>query len=194
LSLWLKNNKNKEKNKMILDDLKELEKKSITVGIPIIGPNKGKWLYDKIVELKPKNILEIGTATGYSGIILGHLGANLTTIDQDKKAQAEAKKNFDEFKINSEIINGNGVEEVKKLSKEKSNVFDLIFIDFAKKRYIDVLEYCIDLVKVNGYIIADNIDLDGCQNFKTAVMNHPKLNTEIIDIEDELSCSEKIKD
>ena len=173
---------------MILDDLKELEKKSITVGIPIIGPNKGKWLYDKIVELKPKNILEIGTATGYSGIILGHLGANLTTIDQDKKAQAEAKKNFDEFKINSEIINGNGVEEVKKLSKEKSNVFDLIFIDFAKKRYIDVL------VKVNGYIIADNIDLDGCQNFKTAVMNHPKLNTEIIDIEDELSCSEKIKD
>ena len=66
---------------MILEKLKSLETESIGRGIPIIGSGKGRFLYEKVLEAKPKKVLELGTANGYSGIILGYLGAKLTTID-----------------------------------------------------------------------------------------------------------------
>ena len=167
---------------MIVSELKELEKESISRGIPIIGSEKGHWLYKKILELKPKKVLELGTANGYSGIILGSEGAELTTIEIDSKIAEEAKLNFKKFNITSKIIIEDGVEEIKKLNEN----FDLIFIDFAKKKYIEVLEDCIRLGK---YIIADNISFEGCQDFKEKILNHPKLKTEIIDIRDGLSFS-----
>ncbi len=167
---------------MIISKLKELEKESISRGIPIIGSEKGTWLYNKILELKPKKILELGTANGYSGIILGSEGAELTTIELDSKIAEEAKSNFEKFNINAKIIPGDGVEEIKRLDEN----FDLIFIDFAKKKYIEILEDCIRLGK---YIIADNISFEGCKDFKERILNHPKLKTKIIDIKDGLSFS-----
>ena len=172
---------------MILDKLKDLEKTSIERGIPIIGREKGAWLLKKVQQLKPKRILELGTANGYSGIILGSESAELTTVEINEKIAEEAVNNFSEFNINAKIIVGDGVEIVKELDGE----FDLIFIDFAKKKYIEILEKCIKLVKNGGLIIADNISMEGCQDFKEAVLNHQKLKTEIIDIKDGLSCSEK---
>ncbi len=176
---------------MIIDKLEKLEKESIERGIPIIGKYKGKWLYDKIKEVKPKKILELGTANGYSGIILGSEGAELTTIELDEKIANEAKNNFKEFNINAKIILGNCVEEVNILVKEKM-IFDLIFIDFSKRDYIKVLEDCILLVKKNGLIIADNITMEDCKDFKYGVLNHKQLKTEIINIKDGLSCSLKL--
>jgi predicted O-methyltransferase YrrM len=169
---------------MIISKLKELEKESISRNIPIIGSEKGTWLYNKILELKPKKILELGTANGYSGIILGSEGAKLTTIELNSKIIAEAKSNFKKFNINAKIINGDGVKEIKKLNEK----YDLIFIDFIKKEYITILEDCIRLGK---YIIADNINFKRCKNFKEKILNHPKLKTEIINIKDGLSFSKK---
>lgn len=167
---------------MVILKLKELEKESISRGIPIIGSEKGTWLYDKILELKPKKVLELGTANGYSGIILGSEGAELTTVELDSKIAEKAKSNFEKFNINARIIIGDGVEEIKKLDEN----FDLIFIDFAKKKYIKILEDCIRLGK---YIIADNISFEGCQDFKEKILNDKRLETEIIDIKDGLSFS-----
>tara|TARA_Y100000310_G_scaffold259717_1_gene268456 strand:+ start:644 stop:1159 length:516 start_codon:yes stop_codon:yes gene_type:complete len=167
---------------MIISKLRELEKESTSRGIPIIGSEKGTWLYKKILELKPKKVLEFGTANGYSGVILGSEGAELTTIEIDPKISKEAKLNFEKFDINANIIVEDGVEEIKKLNEN----FDLIFIDFAKKKYVEILEDCI---KLGRYIIADNISFEGCQDFKEKILNHPKLKTEIIDIKDGLSFS-----
>ena len=170
---------------MVILKLKELEKESISRSIPIIGSEKGTWLHNKVLELKPKKVLELGTANGYSGIILGSEGAELTTVEIDPKIAEEAKSNFKKFNINSKIIVGDGVEEIKKLDE----IFDLIFIDFVKKKYIEVLEDCIRLGK---YIISDNISFESCQDFKEKILNHSKLKTEIIDIKDGLSFS-KVK-
>src|SRR3989344_6990916 len=114
---------------MKISDLKELEKESLEKRIPIIGSKKGKWLLDKVKELKPKNILELGTANGYSGIILGSEKGELTTIEMDSNIAEEAEKNFKKFNINANIIIGNANLEIKNI-KEK---FDLIYIDHAKK-------------------------------------------------------------
>lgn len=176
---------------MIIDELRELENKSVEKGIPIIGREKGKWLYEKIKKIKPKKILELGTANGYSGCILGSLNGELTTIEQDKKAIEEAEKNFEKFNINTKIINGDAVKEVERLVKDEEK-FDLIFIDFSKKDYIKVLENCIKLINKNGVIIVDNITNDKCKEFKKETLNNKRLKTEIVMIRDGLSFSVKI--
>jgi len=159
--------------------------------IPIIGRDKAEWLHNKILELEPKKILELGTANGYSGCVLGSEGAELTTIEIDPIIAEEAKLNFEEFEINANIIVGDGVEEVNKLTENENNLesFDLIFIDFANKKYIQVLENCIKLVKNKGIIISDNILREDCEEYKDEVLNHPRLKTEIIEIDNGMSYS-----
>jgi len=173
---------------MIIEELKSLEEESIRRGIPIIGSEKGSWLYSKVKELKPKKVLELGTANGYSGIILGSEGASLTTIDINKKIVEEAKTNFETFNIKANVLVGDAEKEAKKLSSKKE-MFDLIYIDHYKRGYIAVLEDCIKMVRKGGLIIADNIIFPGCQDYREAVLSHPKLRTEIINIKDGLSCS-----
>jgi len=176
----------------IIRKLKPLEEVSLSRKIPIIGPDKGSWLASKVKELQPKHVLELGTANGYSGIILGSEGAEVTTIDINKEIVSEAEKNFKEFKIKAQLIVGDGVTIVKELAKRKKEYFDLIYIDFAKAKYKPVLDDCISMLKHNGYIIADNITMDGCKDFKEAVLHNSKLKTEIIHILDGLSCSRKM--
>ena len=180
---------------MIINKLKDLEKESIQRGIPILGSEKGSWLYKKVLEVKPKKILELGTANGYSGCILGSQGAKLITVEIDAKIEEEAKNNFEKFGIDAKIVVEDGVSEADKMASQKNflGYFDLIFIDFAKKKYIQVLENCIKLVRKGGLIIADNTSW-ASEEYRKAVLNHPKLKTEIIDIADEMACSEKISD
>jgi len=173
---------------MIISQLNQLEQESVSRKIPIIGSEKGQWLLNIVEKLKPQKILELGTANGYSGIILGNKGAELTTIELNPGIAEEAQKNFKIFNIKAKIIVGDGVEEIKKLDEQ----FDLIFIDFAKKKYITILNDCLRLVKIGRHIIADNISFTNCQDFKKSILNHPQLKTEIIEIKDGLSFSEKI--
>lgn len=176
----------------IIEKLKQLEKESIEREIPILGSLKGKFLLEKIKEIKPKNILELGTANGYSGIILGSEGGKLTTVEINPELAKEAKENFKRFKINAEVVVGDGVEFVRNISLKNKEYFDLIFIDFAKRDYVKVLEGCVKLVKENGYIIADNMSFDGCQDYKKDVLKHPLLKTEVVKIADWMSLSKKI--
>ena len=143
-------------------------------------------------KVKPLKILEIGTANGYSGCILGSLGGKLITIELDEKIANEARLNFKKFGIDAKVIIGDGVVEVEKLcSVENLESFDLIFIDFSKKDYITVLENCIKLLKIGGVIITDNINFEKCSNYKNKILNHSKLKTKIIDLGDGMAYSTK---
>lgn len=178
----------------IIQKLQSIEQESRTRGIPIIGSEKGRWLLTFIQKNRPQRILELGTANGYSGIILGSEGGELLTIEKDVRIAAEARQNFIKFNINAKIIVGDGVTIISNLVKEKKNYFDLIFIDFAKKQYLTVLNDCLVIIRGGGFIIADNITMAGCQDFKQVVLDHPLLQTEIINIGDGLSCSKVIKE
>lgn len=176
----------------VLSRLQPLEQESISRGIPILGSKKGAWLSQKIQETRPIRILELGTANGYSGCILGSDGAELTTIEINALIAAEARQNFKRYGITAQVLVGDAVEIVKRLAAEKKEHYDIIFIDFAKGKYIEVLEPSLKLVKKDGFIIADNITMDGCQDYQEAVLNHPQLKTELIPIRDGLSCSQKL--
>ena len=174
---------------MVIQNLRELEQESISKGIPIIGEEKGKWLLEKVKQHQPKRILELGTANGYSGCILGSEGGELTTIEIDGKIAEEAMINFGKHNVNAKVLIGDGVKITKELAIN-GDKFDLIFIDFALNQYIEVLEDCIKLTKPNAVIIVDNINLEvkqrNCQDFKEAILNHPNLKSEIINIKDGL--------
>ncbi len=176
----------------IISHFQPLEQESIARGIPILGSKKGAWLLQKVQEIKPLHILELGTANGYSGCILGSEGAELTTIEVNAIISEEARENFQKYNINAKVLVGDAVEIVKRLASEKSEYYDLIFIDFAKHKYLVVLEDCIKLTKKGGFIIADNITMDGCQDYQKAVLTHPHLKTELIPIKDGLSSSTKL--
>lgn len=176
----------------IIAKLQTLEKESMARGIPIIGSTKGAWLLQKIQPVKPQQILELGTANGYSSCILGSEGAELTTVEVNAIIAEEARQNFKRYGITAQVLVGDAVEIVKRLAAEKQEYYDIIFIDFAKSKYIEVLEPALKLVKKGGFIIADNITMNGCRDYKEAVLSHPKLQTELIPIKDGLSCSQKV--
>ncbi|MEK6856553.1 MAG: class I SAM-dependent methyltransferase, partial [Nanoarchaeota archaeon] len=157
----------------IIEKLKDLERESIERGIPILGSVKGKWLLEKVKELNPKKILELGTANGYSGIILSSGGAELTTIEIDRKIAEEAKSNFAKFNVDARIIIGDAVEIIDKLEDK----FDLIFIDFEKSKYIKILGSCVKILNNDGCIIADNIFFEGCKDYKKEVLSNKKFKT-----------------
>ena len=181
---------------MKFENLKELEIQSLERGIPILGHKKGKWLYDKITEFNPQKVLELGTANGYSGSILGSCGAQLLTIELDPRIAQEAVQTFSKNSVQARVIVGDGVAEVEKLARDTKNhtTFDFIFIDFAKKQYLQVLENCISLLKVGGYIVADNILFIGCADYKARVLEHSQLHTELVLFGvDGLAISQKVR-
>lgn len=175
---------------MNLESLNLLEQEFKRRKIPFLGWEKGRWLLNRIKEVQPRTILELGTANGYSGIILASEGAKLTTVELKPRVAEEARKNFARFGLNIKILVGDGMQILEKLVQENSQ-FDLIFLDFAKQKYLAVLENCLNLISQNGLIIADNVSFPGCQDFKKAILSHPKLKTEIVQIGDEMSCSVK---
>ena len=103
----------------IIKDLASLEQESIARGIPILGREKGTWLWKKIKEVKPKPVLELGTANGYSGIILGSSGVDLTTIEINEKIAEEAMRNFLEHNVNAQVLLGDAIAITNELAQNK---------------------------------------------------------------------------
>jgi predicted O-methyltransferase YrrM len=177
---------------MEIADLEDLEEGSRKLGIPIVGSEKGTWLLQLVQYLNPQRVLELGTANGYSGILLGSEGAELTTIEIDPKSAREAERNFAQYHTDARVVMGDGVEVVSHMVQDENNLeaFDLIFIDFAKKKYLEVLADCVLLCKVGGRIVADNSLM--VPEYSEAALQHPQLHTELVKIKDGLVVSEKI--
>ncbi len=141
--------------------IKELHDYARKNNIPIIMDDGLSFLLTKVRELKPVNILEIGTAVGYSASLM-HLVSNafVVTIEKNEKMVNEAKKTFNELKINDNIriIHKDGALAYEDVSDK---FYDLIFIDAAKAQYQVYFELYANLLTENGIIICDNLDFHG---------------------------------
>ena len=139
-------------------DLLELEKFDIENRVPIIQKETAKFLEFMISMKKPNNILELGTAIGYSSILMSKTLNNkckITTIERDEKMINLAKENIKSFGLedNIEIKEGECLEILEKLD----NKYDLIFMDAGKGHYNHFLPHCLRLLSDKGVIIADNV-------------------------------------
>lgn len=183
--------------------------------VPIMRAETSEIIAEFVKNKQPKNILEIGTAIGYSGIILlQNSSAKLTTLEHNKNYIKIAKQNFKNYNLCGRVKIASGdclVNLVNMAANPKyRESFDLIFLDGPKAQYLNMLELLILLLKNNGTLIVDdvlfhkNLSDDGTisRRFKTiekrlnlfidTLKNHEKIkNFELKEVEDGLIFASK---
>ena len=191
-------------------NLLSIKQKALDEHIPIIMDDTLKVIENILLNEKPKKILEIGTATGYSAICFSNILNNdvfIDTIELDEQRANEAIKNIKKLNLENKInvIIGNAVEILPNL-KEK---YDMFFIDAAKGKYPIFLKEALRLSKEDSIILADNILYKGYvlsdynkHKQRTAVRNlreyiketteNENLETEILEVGDGLAVT-KVK-
>ena len=130
--------------------------------MPIIRPETASLLTFFIQLIQPKRILEVGTAVGYSALLMSEVmsdDAEITTIEKYEPRIAQAKVNFAKSPYGDRIhlLEGDAAEILKGLD----GTYDLIFMDAAKGQYIHFLPDVMRLLKVGGILISDNVLQDG---------------------------------
>lgn len=144
------------------ESLKIMENYAEENHVPIIQPEVAQLLRILLKINKPKNILEIGTAIGYSAIIMANNTSKETKIisierrnDMVKLADENIKKHDYSNKI--EIFEGDAIEVIPTLK----NKYDFIFLDAAKGHYMDFFTESMSLLEVGGIIVSDNVLFKG---------------------------------
>ena len=199
---------NKKMNEVELQKVKE---KALENHIPIIMDDTLEVIGKYLEELKPKKILEIGTAVGYSAMQFSKYlqdGGRIDTIEREQDRYEEAKVNIKNCEVEDKInlLYGDAVEILPTLDDN----YDMVFIDAAKGKYPFFLEQALRMINVGGLIIADNILYKGYvlsdynkHKQRTAVTHlrqyiadisvNETLDTKILEVGDGLAISKKIK-
>ncbi|WP_026894142.1 O-methyltransferase [Clostridiisalibacter paucivorans] len=141
---------------------KEMEEYAKVNHIPIVHPEVAQFLKVMIKIKKPKKILEIGCAIGYSAMIMADAMdyyGEVTSIERRKDMVDIAEGNISkgDFQDIIHILQG----EAQDLLPNIDEKFDLVFIDAAKGKYMEFLPYCIRNLKDEGIIISDNVLFKG---------------------------------
>lgn len=190
--------------------LETIKQKALKEHIPIIMDDTLEVIKNFLTQLRPKRILEIGTAVGYSAICFSKFLSEdgiIDTIERDEERIKEARENIKNMDLEDkiQIYEGDAVEILPTLNEK----YDAVFIDAAKGKYPFFLKEALRMIKPNGIIFADNILYKGYvmsdynkHKQRTAVRNlreyikevseNPNLETEILEVGDGLAVS-KIK-
>lgn len=143
----------------------ELELKNIRDGVPIIRKGSQRLIRFMLDLKKPLNVLEVGTATGFSAIFMLEFlnkKAKITTIEKMEERAAKAEENFKKFDKNKQInlIKGDATDILSELIS-KNKTYDFIFMDAAKGQYIHFFENIKKLLISGGMLITDNMLQEG---------------------------------
>ena len=147
------------------EHLKQLEEYAIAHEVPIIRKEAQSFLR-MLLELKqPKNILEVGTAIGFSASLLCEYmpeDCKLTTIEKVPMRIVEAEKNLAALKRSADVTFLTGdAEDVLRELQEKGEQYDFIFMDAAKAQYMSFLKYILPMLKKGAILITDNVLQEG---------------------------------
>lgn len=136
--------------------IKELEEFAKVNSVPISQPETIKLIELLIKIGNVKNVLEVGTAIGYSAIRMAESGAeHIDTIEINPEAAAYAKKSICHMKLEDKI---NVIEgDAKEVLAEMRGEYDLIFIDAAKAQYNEFFKHCMRMLRRGGILFSDNI-------------------------------------
>jgi len=146
-------------NSPVLDSI---EKEALDLCVPIIRKEMQSFLKLLLAIHKPKRILEVGTAIGFSAILMAEYNpvkSEIVTIENYEKRIPIAKENFVRAGKEKQItlIEGDATEVLKDLDEP----FDMIFMDAAKGQYIHFMPDILRLLKKDGVLVSDNVLQDG---------------------------------
>lgn len=158
--------------------------------------------------IRPKNILEIGTFTGYSALCLAKglaEGGQLHTIEIDDELESLAQKYFLKSGMSDRIIQHIG--DARQIISAIYRSFDLVFIDADKRQYCDYYQLVFDHIPVGGFLLADNVLWDGkvvdpeaemeeqtrgILEFNDLVQSDPRVRNVIIPVRDGIMVLQKV--
>ncbi|MFZ3371853.1 MAG: O-methyltransferase, partial [Desulfitobacteriaceae bacterium] len=139
--------------------MKELETQALQETIPVVTPAVGNFIANLAQMNKACNILEIGTAIGYSTLWLAKsvelTGGQVTTIDLNLDRQKRARAYFERAGVSHLITSLGG--DARKLLPLLDCTFDFVFIDAAKGEYLEYLELVVPLITLGGLLVVDNV-------------------------------------
>jgi len=189
----------------------EIEKEARESYVPIIRKEMAEFLKTILAIKNPLNILEIGTAVGYSAILMSENispKARITTIENYDVRIPIARSNF--VRAGKEDVIKLIEGDAAKVLKELDETYDFIFMDAAKSQYIAILPDVLRLLKTDGILITDNVLQEGeivesryavtrrnrtiyeqMREYIYAVTHSPELVTSIIPIGDGITLSIK---
>jgi predicted O-methyltransferase YrrM len=193
--------------------LKQLEGYAEVHNTPIVTPDVAGLLKTLIKSVNAKNILEVGTAIGYSSILMGLSagdGFSITTIERNEENASLAIENIKQagMEQNIKVMTGDASEVLDRVE----GCFDLIFVDAAKGQYMDFFQKSIGKLKIGGLFICDNVLFRGMvaersllirrkitivkrlKKFLHYISNNESLQTTIIPMGDGVSISYKLKE
>lgn len=152
---------------MVYIRLEEIERYAKEHNVPIMLPDGISFLTNYIKENNVKNILEIGSAIGYSAIKMALVNDDIkvTTIERDEERYNLAVKNIKDFKLEERI----NIIYDDAFNVELDDKYDLIFIDAAKSQYIKFFEKFKKNLNRTGTIISDNLDFHGLTKTKERI-------------------------
>ena len=137
--------------------LKELEDFARKENIPIIPHETVAYFRFLMETIQPKNILEIGTAIGFSALLMAQHApeSKITTIDRNPEMIGFAKANFAKFDSRQQItlLEGDAVDVLSTLTES----YDFVFMDSAKSKYIIFLPEILKHLEVGGVVVLDDI-------------------------------------
>ena len=140
------------------ENFKELVDYAETNRVPIVSQDVARFIELLLKIINPKNILEIGSAIGYSSLIMSKASdANILTIEKDEETFKILKENLKKYDEDNKIkaINDDAISALKSMDKEEK--FDFCFIDANKSQYEEYLNLVYDLTRDNALILIDNI-------------------------------------
>lgn len=190
--------------------IKELEEFAKVNSVPISQPETIKLIELLIKIGNVKNVLEVGTAIGYSAIRMAESGAeHIDTIEINPDAAAYAKKSIYHMKLEDKI---NVIEgDAKEVLADMSGKYDLIFIDAAKAQYNEFFKHCMRMLRRGGILFSDNILYKGMtatdelvkhrkitivkrlRKYVDMLCEIPELETDILPLGDGVAISVKVR-
>ena len=135
--------------------IETIKEKALKDGVPIIKDEGLSFLLDFIKEHNCKDILELGTAIGYSSINMAKISndIHIDTIEKVEDMYTQAVKNINDNDLTNQItLHFMPIEEFK-----TNKMYDLIFVDAAKAQYGKYMEQFLPNLKENGYMVFDNM-------------------------------------
>ena len=146
-------------------ELRKIEKEAIEDYVPIIKKPTQSLLRFLLRIKKPLEILEVGTAVGFSSGYMSYYtdeNCHITTIEKVAKRIEKAKENYKTIQTAEKIqlLEGDAIEILHQLATEKKE-YDFIFMDAAKGQYLNFLPDILQMLKKDGLLVSDNVLQDG---------------------------------
>lgn len=142
--------------------LSEIGQNARQRGVPVIREETAAFLQAMTAAMKPEAILEVGTAVGYSALLMAQAmpaGCHITTIEKYEKRIPEARENFIRAGETERITLLEG--DAQELLEGLTGPFDLVFLDAAKGQYLIWLPRLLELMRPGGMLLSDNVLQDG---------------------------------